>query len=501
MCVDFDIGDIVADNNFADIKIKIGNDFKDVSIEKGVSFENNGAQYLVDKDGKLHKFDKKTNLWSAAKSIEMTNYQYKVFKAVADNDDQNGLSKKDIQNTQKFNNEKLNDDIKKELPSGYTIESSNTKNTKNGVQIGISHNGSLQAELKFEIAGKDKLKEAANAAEERNEVKDERIPQVLKKNLFESSFIENFDIFNLHKGQYENVKYIEPEVYTVQDGDTPDKIIKNYGIDYFEFFAANPDLKYKVEYSPTEQAKVKMIGYIHAGDKLNIPARYKIKPGSVKNIDDVVRATGVTKEYIEDVLLQMEPKVPNEPDLKAYYDKVNGKGVLTIGFGHTGRYLDNKPLTEDSTITKEQAYEILAQDILNNKVRTIAYLEQNGISKKDFDKIPESLQSVIVDVAFNKGIYDGFENDHHDFTNQLKKDLSEGNYAMATIHTNRISNVVGLEKRSMFRLISAMTDLSNKDQKIVKDSADSEVARVVKRLQLKSPGEAKKLQETWNNIQ
>lgn len=489
----------MADNNFADIKIKIGNDFKNVSIEKGVSFENNGAQYLVDKEGNLHKFDKKTNVWSAAQAIEMKNYQYKAFMAIADNDEKNGLSKKDIKEAQNFKAEDLNDDIRKNLPIGYTVESEDSKNTKklkNGIEVGISYNDQHQGELKFEIANKETLNKATKAAEERAE----RIPHVLRENILQTSFLEHFYIFNMHNNQYKNVEYVKPETYKVEDDDTIEKIIKKYGIDYFELFAANPDLEYNVEYSKTEQAKISMKSYIHKGDSINIPARYKIKPGSVKNIDDVVKATGVSKEYIEDVLLQMEPKVPNEPDLEAYYDKVNGKGVLTIGFGHTGRYLDNKPLTKNSIITKEQAYEILAQDILNNKVRTIAYLEQNGINKKDFDKIPESLQSVIIDIAFNKGIYDGFENDHHDFTNQLKKDLSESNYAMATIHTNRISNVVGLEKRSMFRLISAMKDLSQKDRNIVKDSAEAEVIRVVKRLQVKNPGEAQKLQKTWNNI-
>ena len=506
----------MTDNNFVNIKIKVGNDYKSVSIEKGISFENNGAQYLIDKEGNLHRFDKTTNIWSSAKSIDMTNYQYQVFCAIADNDKEDGLSKTDIEKAGKLNEKELNDDIKKNLPVGYSVESEdsgNTKKLKNGVQIGISLNDKHQAGLKFEIASKDKIKQATRAAVEKAErektdeanknkfVNNPDAPQVLQNNLLKTSFFENFDIFNLHNSQYENVEYIEPEIYTVEKGDIPDSIIKKYGIDFFEFFAVNPDLKYKVEYSPTEQAEISMISYIHPGDKLNIPARYKIKPGSVKNLDDVVKATGVSKEYIQDVLMQIEPKVPGQPDLQAYYDKVNGKGVLTIGFGHTGRDLNGEPLTIDTTITEEQAYELLAQDILNNKVRTIAYLEQNGISKKDFDKVPASLQSAIIDVAYNKGIFDGFENNHHNFTNQLKEDLNNGDYVMATIHTNRISNVVGLEKRSMFRLISAMDDLSAKDKKQVRDSAQAEVQRVIQRLKTNSPGEAEKLKEAWNNLE
>ena len=62
-------------NDFVNVKVQIGKTTREVKIEKGCLFENNGGQYIVDDDGKLNVFDKSANTWKTASSIKMTNYQ------------------------------------------------------------------------------------------------------------------------------------------------------------------------------------------------------------------------------------------------------------------------------------------------------------------------------------------------------------------------------------------------------------------------------------------
>ena len=56
-----------------------------IKIEKGCSFENNGAIYYVDNNGNLNVYDKKTSVWSAGSEIKIKNYQLNTIKAIADN--------------------------------------------------------------------------------------------------------------------------------------------------------------------------------------------------------------------------------------------------------------------------------------------------------------------------------------------------------------------------------------------------------------------------------
>ena len=72
-------------NDFKNVKVQIGASTREIKVEKGCLFENNGGKYLVDNDGKLNVFDKNTNTWKTTNSIKMTNYQMKAFEAVANN--------------------------------------------------------------------------------------------------------------------------------------------------------------------------------------------------------------------------------------------------------------------------------------------------------------------------------------------------------------------------------------------------------------------------------
>ena len=484
-----------------------------IRMEKGCLFQNNGGQYIVDNNGEL-KFRKDENSpWEKVDRIDMTKYQWSVFQNLIDNDENvKTYSKEDIMIAwKKYKAGGFCDDLSDSLPDGYRIERNDAEQDQRPRRAddgarekwveayvgfhGANGQGDLEIEhsarLRFQIAEIEAMKAASIEYKKAQQDPVILVPQVLTDNIL------NADGRNVY------IDFQPASTYTVKAGDSIEKIIRQYGIDYYELFAVNPQLKYNVTYSPTNQAIIDLDGYIHDGDQINIPARYKIKPGSVRTLQDVVKATGVTEEYLRNIILQMEPDKPGVPDLIAYNDGVNGKGALTIGFGHTGRFLDNRPLTKNTEITEEEAYEILAQDILNNKVRTIAYFEQNGIPKADFDRIPQSLQSVLIDIPFNKGVFDGFENPYHDYTIQLKEDLINKDYAAATMHTIRLSNVAGLEKRSMYRLIVAMEGLDNSDfNRVINDvTVISEMERVIQRLRSKGHlSEANKLKHAWDNV-
>ena len=152
-------------NDFVNVKVQIGKTTREVKIEKGCLFENNGGQYIVDDDGKLNVFDKSANTWKTASSIKMTNYQMKAFEAVANNSSEGQgiiLSKKDIELAQqKFKQGGFTKDMSEFLPDGYKIDKPKMSSAEKYVQAYVTNGKDTQsATLKFQIAEISQLKEA-----------------------------------------------------------------------------------------------------------------------------------------------------------------------------------------------------------------------------------------------------------------------------------------------------------------------------------------------------
>ena len=243
-----------------------------------------------------------------------------------------------------------------------------------------------------------------------------------------------------------NISYAFPEEHTVTADMQKGYLLSNlYGVSLFRMKIANPDINF-------DKA-------IPVGTKLNIPGRYFVTPGTVKSFGDVVKTTGVDKHYIKDILIGIEGR-HQKPDLKAYYDgvkdRLHPRGVLTIGFGHTGR-VDGQVLTPGMTITNEKAYELLAQDILDAKVDAIVYM-----GKPEFNKAPESIQTGLIDIVFNKGV-EPFTRKGSP-TTRLKKNLEDEHYASAAANMVLKPTVKGLKKRNIYRSIMSMGDLSSKER-------------------------------------
>lgn len=143
-----------------EVKVNINGKPTTVKIEKGISFSNKGGTYTVGENGSIMMNGQKVD------SIKMTNYQFGVFKAVADMDNANHtneiiLSAKDFEEANK-KGVNLNKALAKFLPQGYRIERENP--TDSSLSL-YATNGkeSQSAELKFFTQPKAKPLTGADA--------------------------------------------------------------------------------------------------------------------------------------------------------------------------------------------------------------------------------------------------------------------------------------------------------------------------------------------------
>lgn len=180
----------------------------------------------------------------------------------------------------------------------------------------------------------------------------------------------------------------------------------------------------------------------------------------VKDLESVAKYTGIPKEYIKEVLVNMEGS-NKFPVLKAEYDGVKDKdhpkGHLTIGFGHTALIGKPQKFKLGDTISEAQAYQILANDLVTS-MKNIKYtLKQNDIN---FMSIPKNVRHALIDLSFNKG------------PNVISKvkgafaNLKQKNYAVAyaDICWYETPNA-GLKKRNMIRFLAGLNGFSEEEQR------------------------------------
>lgn len=217
------------------------------------------------------------------------------------------------------------------------------------------------------------------------------------------------------------VKVRQNPDYKVKSGDNPDSIAQKFEV-------SNAVL---LDLNKMNEESVLQINAI-----LKIPPTLTAK--NVKNVDDLAKATGFSKEYLEK-LIDLE-----EFHTKAYRDK---NGTLTIGVGH--KVLEGDP----RSMTKPQVYTQLAQDLIDR--------EQNlelMIGKKEYKKIPQPLKDSTMDFMFNRG--EGAIARHTGFVSALK----EGRYADAiakmtidytTSPQGKPKHMSGLSKRRLYEIAHA----------------------------------------------
>ncbi len=272
-----------------------------------------------------------------------------------------------------------------------------------------------------------------------------------------------------------NSNYVDRTVhgqYTVEEDKTSVWAIKDkfkVGFDRIKY--ANPDLN------------ITNNTFFSKGTVINIPDGFPLKYEKINNLDDVIKATQLDENYIRNTLAKIE-----KLKLEAYQDKENG-GVLTIGFGHTGK-VNGKALSENTKITEVQAYKLLAEDLVAQTATVRSYFGDN-----DFDKAPKSVQMGLIDMAFNGGMYPIRINNQKDY-------ISKGDYVGAVEHmfyegTDPVFKK-GLRKRSFCRVMMAVKDLSPEDRKKVLDDIETKCKAIIEEHTGKDNTD---LQQLWDNAQ
>ena len=428
-------------NDFVTVNLKVGRKMQTIKMERGTCFENQNGIFVADEDGK---------------SLKINNYQMDVFIALANNYQEKKskeiiLSKKDIEiSMQQYNKGTIIEDLSECLSGLYKIKNPKVNLDENKISVYVTNNKpSTSAKLSFsynpqiaQINKKDALSAKKISVTEK---KEENI---------RSDINTQYKVFN-------NKNVIEKKAfkYTVKIGENLESIAKKYELDTYQLIAANPQLKqgrdYNVKFRKNNMASLEST--IKAGTTITIPARYSVKEGSVRNFSDLCKITGLSYGYIKDLLTVIEVKAshPGKPDLTTYND---GYGMPTIGYGHTGK-VDGKALSlkQKITITESKALQLLAEDLIKHEAMVMAYL-----GKANYEKTPASVRAAILDVAYNKGIWDGFLNpNHNSSTSKIKSDLEKGNYASALCHTRRMNTASrGLKRRNVYRFISGLEDLT-----------------------------------------
>ena len=244
----------------------------------------------------------------------------------------------------------------------------------------------------------------------------------------------------------ENISYAHPTEYTVEGSQRGVSIANANGVSMYRLKLANPDIDFEKP--------------VLSGTIVKIPGKYVVEKGSVKSFDDVVATTKINKHYIKDILIGIEGR-KQKPDLVCKSDNVRSKqypyGCPTIGFGHTGR-VDGEVIVNGRTrITEEKAYELLAQDILDAKLDAMVYM-----GKPLFENAPESVQTGIIDIVFNKGV-EAFSRQGSP-TTMIKADLEKKDFAAAAAHTVLKTGNRGLKKRNVYRTIMSTTSLTHDER-------------------------------------
>ncbi|MBR3889225.1 hypothetical protein IKJ53_01795 [bacterium] len=450
----------MSSGDFKEITIKINNkDAGTVHLQKGCSFENNGCIYRVDDDNNLSVFDKEKQTWSTGESIKMTKYQLDIFKAVANNNEENGfakddivLSEKDIDKAMKLYEEgKLTADLSDGLRTTYKATEVTRYKWYDAFSTYVTNGKENESgRLVFKYGsewGAEKISELANGqpkVEKSSETKETKKTKEKKDT--------NFKITN--GDPIENI----PPMYTQQIN----KVARQMGI---------------------------------STEKVNAYIRQLAK--NTNHSEYFIAHIVSTEEYLGT-------------------GKNLGDGTITAGFGRT-RYRD-KSITEGMQVSPAQAFDWLQKDILffEEKVKGITLNSDKETIGDHWDEIPLSLREGLIDVAFNRNVgkledADEYKSFRTNFllgeeylpacAVRLRQDFSKYSYNQKLKH----KFTTGLMKRNCYRFLLSIQSFDAEQKASAKrrfDGGNNQYyTETIKLLKAKGYSEeAEMLQKAWDNI-
>lgn len=160
-----------------------------IKMERGCTFTNNGGTYGLSEDGTLMFKAKGSNDWVNTDQIKMTNYQWRIFQNMSNNDnDVNSYTRADIEKAQAlYRQGNFRSDMSMDLPSGYSLDKPELSTAEQYVQVDVMHANSKQATLRFQIEEIAALKAASQAQQPNN-------------------------LQNLHQNEFIRAREVSPEI-------------------------------------------------------------------------------------------------------------------------------------------------------------------------------------------------------------------------------------------------------------------------------------------------
>ena len=169
---------------FVSVQVMVDGKKQTIQMEKGTSFENKDGKYIIDDNGQLKKFDKSSNVWQDASSVQMKSSQWEVFQSIANNDgDVTTYSKSDIEKALGMSEGEFERDLRADLPAGMRVERNSSASGDGTVAVDAGAIGGKAETLKFALAEIAEMKEASQAiySEKEKEVIVEKIVEVEKE--------------------------------------------------------------------------------------------------------------------------------------------------------------------------------------------------------------------------------------------------------------------------------------------------------------------------------
>ena len=206
-----------------------------IKMEKGVSFENNGAIYRMNNDDKLAKYDKDKGEWIKCDGIKMTQYQLDVFNAVADNVKENNtsavLSKSDLLGAiGLYKKRELSNDLNTNLKNNYKTKDTKIYSNHTAFSTHVTNgNKNQSANLVFKFGSAKEALEMSDFVNN-NDIDNDYTPiknnnvkregKIYKK---PSKLDPSGAAYNLIKGEEQLVLYtyddLDPNLRFIQKGD------------------------------------------------------------------------------------------------------------------------------------------------------------------------------------------------------------------------------------------------------------------------------------------